>query len=1129
VDQQMELRVSLGGGLSLAGPYPGLRPFYEHERPIFFGRERQVREVIERLRLSHFVAVLGGSGTGKSSIVRAGVIPELRSFAIEERGDLWLPVTFVPGTSGDPHDQPLDRLAKRLIEKLMPNAVDRDQLRAELVRLFLQRNGLHAFVEQYASHFVCDANVNPANANLLLVIDQFEELFHPANRGKQQSVALIDRVIDTFPEIRSTAERHPRLYLALTMRTEHLNDCIAYDGLPEAINLGAYLIGRLSDDDIHDAIVRPPRRFVQLLKRQFPHAPERFECMPDFVDCLVDDARRVRASADQLPLLQHALFWAWRYACNDALGGGEALPGTLAIAQLRRPDGTPLVQPGALQDPTDTAIMRAAGWSVAESTGRSLVLRPSLEAQAEHVYSQRLDDRERVIAEALFRRLAFFDPTAKNYTQDRVDLEVFARAAGFDPDAVRAVVRKFMEPHSYLMEEKLTDPPGTRVKVAHESLIRGWDRFRHWIDNEADRFRDFRGMLDKCGEWLRDNRSDAMLLDDRALKAAERIKLAAAFTGDKEPLERLKHMVGVLDDADRYQDAVEHVDTFFAASVAARTRREQRQDRQKRNVRLLGAAAALTLATTVILVGTKVRDDRLKETEKLLVDKEANFLRSFGIAGVTRKSLSNQFDQAIDAYQPLLQVLVASRLLQEGTHTYEADRQYFTDNAMRKQRFDNSRWLAETMVTQTLQEVLTLGAWHRGKGGAGDVLPPRRGPVTMRRGEPRIIETKDAAPCAGLDKGSLTGKLFSARDESMPARRWRALFVEQAAEQTNLYSAVVDATGCHLLQPLISYLRSTGADAKPVVPKALDQTMSTIVVDIPTNSGHGTQFLAVEWNDVNGNQVAFRQREFTLLDQTVDLAGPSMSVVQARRREAGHEININGERFRFFATRPLRERTFDDEAWVQLSGAQATKSCDRVKAAAGPSQGGDGRTYYEPDTTWCVELVAFASPQGPSPPRPGSDAPPSPNGPRNYLVNFYSNYANVDVGRKPTPVASVSFGSQAQPPRKLYVGKPGAEREGFVAAEFGEDIFTSPWQLSAWTRLGCDVVRESGMLPLVQQQGLDFANLKQRPVDQYRSDYNIFATNSGGDQLIDVEKRICTPLVDSAAASSAPAKVSSGN
>ena len=44
----MELRVSLGGGLSLAGPYPGLRPFYEHERPIFFGRERQVREVIKQ-------------------------------------------------------------------------------------------------------------------------------------------------------------------------------------------------------------------------------------------------------------------------------------------------------------------------------------------------------------------------------------------------------------------------------------------------------------------------------------------------------------------------------------------------------------------------------------------------------------------------------------------------------------------------------------------------------------------------------------------------------------------------------------------------------------------------------------------------------------------------------------------------------------------------------------------------------------------------------------------------------------------------------------------------------------------------------------------------------------------------
>ena len=58
-----------------AEPYPGLRPFQPHEAALLFGREKQVREVIDRLRQTQFVAVIGGSGSGKSSLIHAGVVP----------------------------------------------------------------------------------------------------------------------------------------------------------------------------------------------------------------------------------------------------------------------------------------------------------------------------------------------------------------------------------------------------------------------------------------------------------------------------------------------------------------------------------------------------------------------------------------------------------------------------------------------------------------------------------------------------------------------------------------------------------------------------------------------------------------------------------------------------------------------------------------------------------------------------------------------------------------------------------------------------------------------------------------------------------------------------------------------
>src|SRR3954454_14213112 len=77
-------------------PYPGLRPFEEREQRLFFGRDRQIKEILQRLERSSFAVVIGGSGSGKSSIVNAGVIPSLRKKQLRGRGDFWLTARFSP-------------------------------------------------------------------------------------------------------------------------------------------------------------------------------------------------------------------------------------------------------------------------------------------------------------------------------------------------------------------------------------------------------------------------------------------------------------------------------------------------------------------------------------------------------------------------------------------------------------------------------------------------------------------------------------------------------------------------------------------------------------------------------------------------------------------------------------------------------------------------------------------------------------------------------------------------------------------------------------------------------------------------------------------------------------------------
>ena len=81
-----------------ACPYPGMVPFDEADSARFFGREQEVQELVERLRLQPFLAVIGASGSGKSSLVRAGLIPALRKSQAFGSGD-WVVRTMRPGAA----------------------------------------------------------------------------------------------------------------------------------------------------------------------------------------------------------------------------------------------------------------------------------------------------------------------------------------------------------------------------------------------------------------------------------------------------------------------------------------------------------------------------------------------------------------------------------------------------------------------------------------------------------------------------------------------------------------------------------------------------------------------------------------------------------------------------------------------------------------------------------------------------------------------------------------------------------------------------------------------------------------------------------------------------------------------
>lgn len=154
---------SAASTLSAAHPFPGLRPFDELDSDWFFGRSSEINELLKRLRRVRFVAIVGPSGCGKSSLIKAGVQPSIRDGYLDSS---WLIATFRPG------EQPLDNLANAVSSAM---SVDSERTRK------LLDTGSLGLVQAIQSR-----QLTP-HSKLLVLVDQFEELFQFAQRHGDQS------------------------------------------------------------------------------------------------------------------------------------------------------------------------------------------------------------------------------------------------------------------------------------------------------------------------------------------------------------------------------------------------------------------------------------------------------------------------------------------------------------------------------------------------------------------------------------------------------------------------------------------------------------------------------------------------------------------------------------------------------------------------------------------------------------------------------------------------------------------------------------------------------------------------------------------------------------------------------
>jgi WD40 repeat protein/DNA-binding CsgD family transcriptional regulator len=249
----------------IKNPYKGLRSFQEGEVSEFFGREALTQQLLSRLAenepLSHFLAVVGPSGCGKSSVLHAGLIPALQQGKVEGSKQ-WVIATMVPGS------HPLDELETALVRSCAKPGIE---IMAQLLR---DERG----IQRLAGMLL------PENKQLLLVIDQFEELFSPVVDEDQSRRFLA--LLGT-----SVAEPHSRVRVVIALRADYYDRPLMSPAISELFRLRTEVVTPLSADELARAICLPARQEGVLVES-------------GLVAALVDE---VSERPGLLPLMQYSL------------------------------------------------------------------------------------------------------------------------------------------------------------------------------------------------------------------------------------------------------------------------------------------------------------------------------------------------------------------------------------------------------------------------------------------------------------------------------------------------------------------------------------------------------------------------------------------------------------------------------------------------------------------------------------------------------------------------------------------------------------------------------------------------------------------------------------------------------
>ena len=243
-------------------PYRALEPFSRNTAKFFFGRTQLIEDLQSKLKLSNFVLLFGASGSGKSSVVQAGLTPEL-----EKAG--WKVLEPIV-----PWFEPVSKLKDEVIQQLFP-----DQAKRKIQDIYSQIESVGLVsITQYL----------PSEQKILIIIDQFEEVFTVCSQKAEQ-----EKFIELLTQVNQAS--NSRLKIVATVRADFVENCLKYQSLTKLIQHQSIWIPPLEGEDLKQVITEPSERQNYSFE----------EGLPELI------IQQIGQEKNFLPLLQFTLTAIW--------------------------------------------------------------------------------------------------------------------------------------------------------------------------------------------------------------------------------------------------------------------------------------------------------------------------------------------------------------------------------------------------------------------------------------------------------------------------------------------------------------------------------------------------------------------------------------------------------------------------------------------------------------------------------------------------------------------------------------------------------------------------------------------------------------------------------------------------